>query len=241
MAGLMVYLPGYAGSDRNELVERGCESLLEPDIDVLFHQMDKGPDGGRGALVSFYAPRLVRTPCSFDAATQTWREAPPDGKLPGGRYWLGYVNDAKPTAGDLQRAELIDGEPVKLLDDNYWVIPIAQYTPKRLTRDPRSGNEVAVPLDKHKLFVDSANALYRYFLSEAFQVVVSKDYVIRVPDGLYFASLALSKNYRLNADAIDLLGLVGEYEAFDIARVATGMAILERKIAEKKIPGYLRN
>lgn len=230
--GILVFLPDYEGSDvRAELTARGLGDLLDSNIDALPTSCRKGPSGGPGLLVTFYPGS---TPREYDATTQTWIGAPPDGELAAGRYWLGYVTKAKPRPEDLQRPELIDGEPVALCDDRVWVIPCCEYAPKRLTRDRNTGDETRVVAAEHKRWVDWSNALYQLFVSEGFHAIVEKQSVVRIPNGLAFAALSLAKNYRVNTDVVDLLQLIDEHKAFDVARVVTGMSIIERLCHEKK-------
>lgn len=231
MAGILVYLPKYAGDERAELVRRGLGSLLEPGIDAIFTETRTGPDGGHGKLVTFLPGS---SPREVDAETQEWMEAPPDGELEKGRYWLGYVKGQKPTAGELQRRDLIDGESVILADNNAWHVPWCEYAPKRLTRDRHTGQEIRVVKSEYKHWVEWSNALFRLFVSDGFHAIVEKDRVVHIPNGLAYAALSLSQNYRVNMDVIDLLGLIDEHKAFEIARVATCMSIMERAIAQKK-------
>lgn len=231
MAGLMIFLPNYEGEDAKELAARGASELLEPGITPIFTPVRNGPSGAPGKLVTFYPGH---TPREYDAAAQTWMEAPPAKGLERGRYWLGYVTNEPPTPEELQRPTLIDGEPVVLADDKVWVIPVADFCPKRLTFDPTTGTEVSVPEVRHQHFVNLANEIFKLFVSDGFAAAVARDRAVRIPGGLMFAGVALSKNYRLNSVAVDLLQLVGEYQAFDVARVATGMATMERILAQKK-------
>jgi hypothetical protein len=237
MAGLMVYLPGCTGQDPQELERRGLGDLLDRSVSpIMMPILSGGPDGGSGKLVTFDGPGLSDTPRNVDTATQEWRAAPPDPEheLEAGRYWLGYVKNAKPTPEELQRKQLIDGEPVVLADGCSWVIPIADFAPERLTYDPNTGAEISVPEDRHRLFVDRANEIFAHFMSDSFHELLSKELTATIPGGLSFAGLALSKNYRVNANAVDLLQLVGQVEAFEIARVAIGMKMVERLLAQKK-------
>lgn len=228
---LMIFVPGATGVDEAELKRIGCADLLEPGFTPLRTPCAKGPGGKAGVLVTFEPGNAPR---SYEADSQTWLEAPPDGDLPKGRYWVGYANDRKPSPEDLQRRELIDGGPVILADNKIWIVPCCEYAPKRLTRDPDTGNEKRVVTDAHKHWVDWTNALYQTFVSEDFHQLVEKDRIVRIPNGLAYAALCLSKNYRVNMDVIDLLGLVGEYQAFDIARTATGLALIEQLLLQKK-------
>lgn len=228
--GILIFLPDYEGDDRNELAARGLGDLIDSSVDAIFTPISKGPTGGGGKLVTFYPGNAPR---EYDAKLQTWMEAPPDGELKAGRYWLGYVTKSKPRPEDFQRATLIDGEPVVLCDDKVWVIPCCEYAPKRITRD-KGGDEIRVVKTEHALWVDWSNALYQLFVSEGFHAIVEKESVVRIPNGLKYAALSLVKNYRVNIDTIDLLELIDEHKAFDIARVATGMSIIERLCHEKK-------
>lgn len=229
---VFAFLPSYEGDDlAAELTARGLGDLLEPGIQALPTRVTKGPTGKPGVLVTFQPPDDV--PREYDAKTQTWLESPPDGELAKGRYWVGYANNRRPTPETLQRRTLIDGEPVLLCDDRAWVVPCSEYAPKRLTLDPHTGLETSVVVERHKLWVDWTNSIYALFVSDGFQAAVQKEHAVRIPGGLRYAALTLSKNYRLNAVVVDLLQLVDEYKAFDVARAATAMSTLER-IAEQK-------
>lgn len=231
MAGLLVYLPGC--EDAKELAARGLGDLFDPSVDVIPTPVMSGPDGGAGCLITFCGA-IPDTPREVNLETQEWREAPPNGELAKGRYWLGFVKGAKPTPDELQRRELCDGELVTLRDGRQWVVPIADYMPKRLTIDPNTGREVREVAERHRAFVHWADSLYEYFLSDGFSKMLQKDLVVQIPDGLAGVATALSKNYRVNRDVIDLLELVEDYEAFEVVKVATGLAATLRSLAEKK-------
>lgn len=233
MAGIIVYIPGSARADRQSLISAGLGELLDPAVDPAYLNTVKGPDGSHGVLVAFCGA-IPLPPPAYDAETQEWLEAPPDGELAKGRYWLGYVKTAKPSADVLQRSELIDGEPIRLADGNNWIVPCAEYAPKRLTRDRDTGDEARIVTDAHRLWVKWSNEIYRWFTSTGFQAAVEANRAVTIPNGFRYAALTLSKNYRVNIDVLDLLGLVEDFEAFQIARVATGMTIIERLVAQKK-------
>jgi hypothetical protein len=236
MAGILVYLPGSTGNNGGDELKRvGLAELLDRSVSPIATPIvTAGPDGGGGRLITFDSPNLPATPTNIDMATQEWKPAPPSGELPAGRYWLGYVKDQRPTPAELQRADLCDGEPVILRDGNQWVVPIADYLPKRLTVDPSSGKEVREVAERHRAFVHWADSLYEYFLSDGFAAMLEKDLVVQIPDGLAGVAMALAKNYRVNRDVVDLLELVEEYEAFEVVKVAIGMAGTLRAISEKK-------
>lgn len=229
--GIMVFLPEHTGNDPSELVNRGAGELLDPATEVISAPLVKGPGGKPGMLFTFWP---FMDPKQYDEKSQTWLEAPPDGGLAKGRYWVGYVTAQKPTPEELQRRDLIDGEPVVLADNKVWVIPCCEFAPKRLTRDANTGEEKRVVTEAHRHWVEWTNALFSLFVSDGFQAIVEKDLVVHIPNGLAYAALTLSKNYRVNADVVDLLGLIEEYQAFEVARVATGMSIVERIATQKK-------
>ena len=228
--GIMMYLPGYSGSDREEVVRRGLADLLEPTVDVIPTPVVKGPDGKAGTLFTFFPGH---SPREVDVNTQEWLEAPPDGELDGGRYWLGYVKGRKPTPEQLQRRDLIDGEAVVLADDKVWVVPCCNKAPKRFTRD-RAGREVEVVKDQHKRWVEWSNELFGVIINQGYGTLGDPDYIIQIPGGIRYAALALGKNYRVNADVLDLLELIDERVVSDLVLAATGITALARLIAQKK-------
>lgn len=232
MAGIMVYIPGSAS--RSDFEPLGLGSLLESGVTPIGFEVSKGPDGGKGMLFGFDSPWLPRdTPTAYDPGSQTWRPATVDGDLACGRYHVGYVNEQKPRPDNLQRRMLQDGEPVELDDHGVWVIPIAEYLPQRLSRDPYTGKEITVPKDEHREFVELANSTFEHFLSDGFAVMLREHRVV-IPDGRRLADLALSKNYRVNGDVIDLLQLLDDPKLIEIAKVATGLSLAGRVIDQKK-------
>lgn len=76
-----------------------------------------GPSKAEGVVVVI--PGDGHT-ASYKPDEQTWR------KGPGGKYWVGYLNGAKPGPDDLLRPSACAGTPVRLLDGNDWVVPRCQ-------------------------------------------------------------------------------------------------------------------
>ena len=241
MAGIMIYVPGADQVPPQTLTELGLGDLLEPGIAPLaMPPGGKTPDGGTGKLVVFDCPSRpeLTTPHVIDLASQEWIPAPPSGDLAAGRYWVGFVVDAPPGPSELARRTICDGEAILLADGRSWTVPIARYLPQRLTRDPKTGQEVTAATAQHREFSNRATDLFCYFMSDEFQDEVSQNGRVRIPNGLEFAALALAKNYRVNIDVVDALGLVSEWEAFDIARVASGLpaVVHDGKPPQKKSP-----
>lgn len=236
MAGILVFIPKSTSQQPSELVRVGLGPLLDASVDAIPTPVPTGPDGGPGMLWTFLA-RVAGAPTSpreVNLKSQEWQPAAPRDGLTRGRFWLGYVKDARPSAGDLQRSELHEGEAVKLLDGNQWLIPIAEMLPRLLEIDPATGEETKQPPAKHRDFVMRANEVFNLFLSDSFHELVSKERRVVIPEGLTFAALALAKNYRVTREVVSLLQLIGEYEAFEVARVASGLSAVERMIAQKK-------
>ncbi len=121
-----------------------------------------------------------------------------------------------------------------LKDGRQWVVPIADYLPKRLTIDLKTGAEVRAVAERHREFCHWADSLFERFMSDGFSAQLEKNPVIEIPQGLTFTAIALAKNYRVNRDVIDLLQLIEEYEAFEVASVSCGLSGLVRALAQKK-------
>jgi len=238
MAGILVYLPGHGDADLSaEFTRLGLADLLDRSVAAIPVPLAQGPDGAAGRLVIFDGLHLPPTPPNFEPEHQEWLEAPPDGDLEKGRYWVGYVKGQKPTPSELQRNELHVGEEVILRDGNSWAIPDADYLPKRLTRDRNTGAEVREVTEAHRQFVHQANSIYEWLLSDGFSKAMEKDVVMQIPGSLGFCAAALAKNYRVNCDVVDLLDLIGEYEAWDVVKVVTGFSATMRALSEKKSMG----
>jgi hypothetical protein len=97
------------------------------DLKIEYRQIVKGPDGMDGMAFSFETkagdnnrPFIV----GYFQEKQTWIKAN------GGKFWIGYYNDAKPTAESLMRKEQVNGHYVKLLNGQDWLIPVARLFPE---------------------------------------------------------------------------------------------------------------
>lgn len=232
MAGLMVYIPG--GGGRQDFQRLGLESLLDKGMTALPFEIHRGPDGGGGSLIGFDSAEFPRdTPTVYDEKTQEWLPAATDGELACGRYWIGYVKGKKPRPEELQRRSLFDGEPVELGDHAVWVIPVADYLPRRMSRDRVTGKDISLPVEEHEEFVRLANETFQHFLSEGFAVMLAQNRVV-IPNARRLADMALAKNYRVNADVIDLLGIFQDLLLVEIAKAATGLTLAGRVLDQKK-------
>lgn len=227
--GILVFLPEFDGDVRSEFSVRGLGDLLEPGIDVIPVRVSKGPTGGAGMLCGFE----TSDPREYNAATQTWLEAPPDGELKAGRYWVGYANNAKPGPEVLQRRELIDGEPVLLCDNRVWMVPCCEHAPKRITRN-RTGAECEVVRDDYRQWVERSNEIYGLIMAQGYGTATEPEYTINIPGGLRYAALSLRNNYRVNADVVDLLQLIDSRVISEVVLAACGITTLAKLIRQKK-------
>lgn len=112
MAQPLYFVEDLACLGRNQAEQLGISDKL-PTIES--RQTTRGPSGGGGVLAGVTADRLA-----YSAEGQTWR------RLPGGRVWFGFWNDAKPTPMDLKRDEQLPGYSVKLRDGYQWLVPMAR-------------------------------------------------------------------------------------------------------------------
>ncbi|QEF98148.1 hypothetical protein Mal15_21960 [Stieleria maiorica] len=89
---------------------------LEYAIDHPTNRGCTGPDGRHGFLMEKDRQKLH----NFDEQSQTWIPAPKQGadSVP---YWVGY--ETLPTAEELQREELVDGEWIETTGGYRWLVP----------------------------------------------------------------------------------------------------------------------
>lgn len=206
----------------------GCAGLFERMHPPAFADCVSGPAGLRGKLVfSDVKPGASELPpFPYDPALQRWIEC--DG------YWVGVWKDRPATPEYLLREMTIDGHEVILRDGNAWVIPMVEYLPQRITYDRETRQEKQMPFAEDAEFIARANELFAYFISDDFQQRVAIEKVVHIENGLAFAAAALAKNYRVNRDLVDALELIGEVEAFAVARIVTGLSLVDELEAQKK-------
>jgi hypothetical protein len=231
-----LYIPGRHRNDNAILHEVGAGWALDPSVTAMFVDVENGPDAGMGKLVYFDSRRRMSPYqiVSLNADAQEWLPAAKDGEQAEGRYWLGVPKAHNPTPDDLQRETVIDGLPVTLCDKQQWVIPIADYFPRRLTLNRSTGMQEDRPFAAHLPFINRTNEMFRLLIGDEFQGRIAEELRVQIPDGLIYAAEALEMNYRVNRDMVDMLGLIGEFEAVKIAGVATGLELLETIETQKK-------
>jgi hypothetical protein len=198
-----IYVPKGRGEATSLLRRVGAEWALDGNVAAMgTHVVEGGPDGAGGMLVHF-DPRggvAANQITKINLELQDWEPAAPCGEQRGGRYWLGLWKDHRPGPEDLQRQDLADGLPVKLLDGNQWVVAIADYLPKLFRLDRATGEQKLQPLPADMPFIEKTNALFEYLTGDEFHGTLEETMTVMIPNGLTYAAEALSKNYRVNFD-----------------------------------------
>lgn len=218
---LALYFPGRRRATQAMLAEAGAGWFCDGGFSPTFRDViEGGPDGGGGMLV--YDERCKQPLAEIDPA-QTWVPCLAAEGVDEGAYWIGFWTDQRPGPSDLQRQELLESFPVLLADGHEWAIPIAPLLPKRLTLNRVTGEQEEAVMDVHREFDEQTNDLFAYLVSDEFHGELEEHLKVVIPGGLRYAAKALAKNYRVNLDAVDALGLIGEFEAIDIAGIATGL------------------
>lgn len=97
----------------------GLSNVLDG-LHAISRETPNGPSGEAGCVCAFERENSgIEYRVYLSKEQQTWR------KCEGGKFWLGYWNDAKPTPGNLERNEKILSYNVKMGDGNMWLLPIA--------------------------------------------------------------------------------------------------------------------
>lgn len=232
-----IYVPQGRGEAAAMLRKVGAEWALDRSVTAMAIDLrGTGPDGGSGALVYFDSRvgDAAKQITKIDLSEQEWQPAAPCGELAAGRYWVGLWRDFRPGPEDLQRQELTEGLVVELLDRRHWQIPIADYLPSKLAIDRTTGEQMRKHLPEFAAFIEKTNAIFRHLISDDFQGHLAATMEVVIPQGLIYAAEALAVNYRVNIDLVDMLGVVGDFEAVKIAAVATGLEMRTATAREKK-------
>lgn len=231
MAGILVYLP-HRPTDSNDVAQelraRGLGGLLDSNVDAIPTEVRKGPDGKPGRLVTFNALGLPNTPREYDAGSQDWRP------VSDGLAWVGCVKNEKPFPEELQRRIVIDGQKVVLGDGHEWIVPCTIFVPRRLDIDPKTGAEIRLVKDEHREWVEWSNRIYDQIMADCFAAITSDGYSVTIENGLLYAALTLSKNYRVTREVLALLGLLDDAELTALVLEACGVGYTARMALEKK-------
>lgn len=231
MASFLVYIPGVTGASLDHLSRVGLGGLLDPHVspdctDMLRHT----PDGTQG-VVFYWIDHLnpINTPFHLgNHADIDWSPAKPKGDLQAGRFYLGLCKGQRVTPDALLRTGNLGGAEVTLEDGQQWKIPTAKLLPKKYTIDEVSGAPVCRVATKYQQYFDLS---YRNYLAIMRQ---DPSHDVSVTGAWDFAEMALNWNYRITADVIDWLELIGDASMLYLLAAAYDSALIEAIEAQKK-------
>lgn len=215
----LYYLPGPSdGPMTKEKIEAaGLGYALEGSIPAPW-DIAKGPDNGEGRILRFDVPEgIEEVPAVYEPGNQIFQ------KSTNGKFWIGIWNGKKPGPLALLRKEPLGGHPVKLADGNEWFVPVGRPDSSKLTLPRilrRMGDSVAgtIPQRYHWL-CDDARAMYDdcfggliHSIREGGEQIPENVKVKSEPmpyrEAFDICCRALSCNYRVTADEIELLELL---------------------------------
>ncbi|QDT95554.1 hypothetical protein [Gimesia aquarii] len=196
------FIPNKSGANPKHLIEVGLETLLSPnDNQPLFHDLaGPGPDNLSGQIVSWQDEGLAYRPDQ-----QEWFEIPADRrrKLPKGRYWIGSLKGAKPTAVDFARNSMLPGQAEMLLGDGqYWKIPNCSLFPMQFSLGT-DGETTKVPRPEFKRIFERT-----VWAMDLLETSIKNDQPIDEEPALDYCIEMLNLNYRVNREIVLWLNLL---------------------------------
>ncbi len=126
---LMYYIPGIknARDAKDNVVKAVGPSIAGATL--VLRDCDGGPGKTGPGILCSAVPKSAspkpaevdrRTIYNADPASQTWIE--------GNGFWVGYHNDLRPSANDLQRDSMVNGYRHECAVSGSWVVPLARKT-----------------------------------------------------------------------------------------------------------------
>ena len=214
-----VYLPGRTGANPKHLADVGLGELLAPGDDApMFTDLSQGPDGAHGMAVHWDAA----LPPAIDWQPAARRKEPRAEVL----FWFGRTPDVALGPAHFARKRQLRGTPVTLADGNAWLVPIARQVPQTLGMRADGAWE-GETLPQYVPFFD---ACWKFWET----MTAPEDTVISWVDACAFIAMALSINYRVNADVIGWLRLVRTDRLFDVHMAAIESELLSEALQQKK-------
>jgi hypothetical protein len=199
---MLYFLPGNQSPDRSLFEKLGLDYAFEDlPFDIGQVRPNQGPDGQSGFVVSC-SPH----PPEYNPAAQVWFKHPL-----GAHFGWNKISPPKPS--HLQRQAMLDGQPVKLIDGNDWIIPVAhswvieddriRYT-EQFTRvlefiDGDWKPTQVVP--SHEAFACIGKQVF-----DAWRSGIDGQFVI--PNATHLCCKTICLNYRLSAVEVGALGLL---------------------------------
>jgi len=162
-----------------------------------------GPGGKSGIVVAAIGAGVAGPVYNKDS--QTWRECE------GGKYWLGFENDDKPTPESLECDQVYCDLLLPLGDGNMWGIPNQKVLPKWIDVDA-VGKRVERPCEANADFAARVEKVAAFYYAE-------KDTIERDFDEDFIWQLAmdaLAVNYNISSYEIAALKLLTDQFVFNI-------------------------
>jgi len=196
MSKFIYAVPGATLSE-DVLKRIGLDKILDG-ISPLIQQYNEGPEGtGPGYYVS--------TSGTVRKFKGNWL------KSFSGEYFIGYDPNELPTEKELARKRQLQGHRVKLTDGGEWLIPVARKItggsalPQRLILGA-NGEVIEQELAEYAGYANAAEKLWND--GQKFAGIQTGEYELDNPARLRLAYDALSWNYCVGVEEINLLGLI---------------------------------
>ena len=154
-----------------------------------------------------------------------------------GDYWVGYYQDDRPIAKELERSEMLDGHFVTLDDGGKWLIPVVRCIdggcglPASVSLH-KDGQVLTKPLSKYSGLCAAAGALFDDFMAELKKT--GEPPKLDTAGRIKLAIDCLAWNYHVSADEINALEILTTQNLSKIFLAILDMPSLESK---KKLPG----
>lgn len=214
----LIFLPstGTDGPDVRRFHDVGLGDLLRPDDQQpgALEIADRTPTGTPGQLWGWLTdgPQTL----AYQPETQVWQAARPHGKLPAGRYWIGWEMKSPPTPADLRRSVTIPGYPQTLGDGREWLVPNAAEVPQRYDLD-EAGAWKTVALERYQAFVERSVWAFDFC-----RRMIEAGYTLSYPpEAVDYAIESLNWNYRLPRELAAALGILQPANLFQIIASTT--------------------
>ena len=189
---------------------------------------------GRGTMIT-----SGDVPVSYKPEEQTWRLMP--SRFVTGEVWCGYWNDRVPNAEGLAKPHQLDGEMVKLIGGEEWLVPKLR---KYLDDDePKLHYQKLLPTmldysDDGELLIGEVAPQYQKVWERALEVgdrltfgAAEKGTAqMGESEVIEFAGPVLGLNYYVSIFEIVMLGLIGIDEGMTIVRKSLDMDGLEARL-----------
>lgn len=117
MSAFLYWLPNYANTTikHADLVALGLGYAFDNPGSTQIAPLHGTAPGGTGGAIAYDPARTERN--GYRPELQTWVKNETTG------FWVGMWNDDRPGPEELQRADVLSGDLVKLADQQHWLVP----------------------------------------------------------------------------------------------------------------------